>query len=351
MNVSISIGSKSVGQGYRPLIVAEMSANHHGNIDRAFAIVTAAAENGADAIKLQTFTPDTLTINSKRHEFIIDDPTSPWFGRYLWDLYSEAYMPWEWQEELFKFARNQGLACISTAFDISSLEFLLSIGIDAIKISSFELIHIPLLSEVSCCGKPLLLSVGMATLDEIQKAVETIRKKGCENFILLKCTSAYPSTEEDANILTIPDLRNRYNCNIGLSDHTLSPYAAFAAVAHGAVIIEKHFTLSRSETGVDSSFSIEPSELYQLRLGTEMVWKSLGKACYEPLSSEKASLKERPSIYVVKAIKSGEIFTNENIRIIRPSGGLLPEFYHQILGRKAKVMIEAGTPLSWDKID
>ncbi|QEQ00031.1 pseudaminic acid synthase [Thermosynechococcus sp. GLH187] len=351
MNTSISIGSKIIGQSYRPLIIAEMSGNHHGNIDRAFAIVDAAAKNGADAIKLQTFTPDTLTIDSKRHEFLIDDSESPWFGKYLWDLYSEAYMPWEWQEELFKFARNKGLACISTIFDISSLEFLLSIGVDAIKIASFELIHIPLLSEASCCGKPLLLSIGMATLDEIQKAVETIRKRGCENFILLKCTSAYPSTEKDANILTIPDLRSRYNCYVGLSDHTLSPYAAFAAVAHGAVMIEKHFTLSRSERGVDSSFSIEPAELHQLRLGTEMVWESLGKVCYEPLSSEKTSLKERPSIYVVKSIKSGETFTHENVRIIRPSGGLLPEFYDQVIGRKAKVTMEAGTPLSWDIID
>jgi len=347
----ITIGSKVIKKGCCPLIVAEMSGNHNGDKAKALAIIDAASKNGAHAIKLQTYTPETLTINSRRPEFFIDDSTSIWHGKRLWDLYTEAHTPWEWHEDLFQFARSKGLACISTAFDLNSLKFLLSINVDAIKISSFEIIHIPLLIEASRSQKPMLISTGMATESEIRKAVDTIRNEGCEDFILLKCTSAYPSTEQDANIVTMVDMRQKYKCHVGLSDHTLSPYTAFAATAHGAVLIEKHFTISRSEGGVDSNFSIEPSELQQLRVGTEMIWKSLGKVCYDPLTSERASLKERPSIYVVKTIDSGQEFTESNTRIIRPSGGLLPEFYYQILGKRAKVSIEAETPLSWDLIE
>lgn len=349
--VAINIGNKIIGTGVRPMIVAEMSGNHNEDLNKAIAIVRAAAASGADAIKLQTYTPDTLTIDSRRPEFFIEDSTSVWHGRRLWDLYAEAHTPWEWHETIFEVARSEGLACISTAFDHKSLEFLLSIGVDAIKISSFELIHIPLIEQAARSNKPLLLSTGMATVEEINEAVAVIRDNGCDQFVLLKCTSAYPSIEKDANILTINDMRQRYGCEVGLSDHTISPYAALASTAHGAVLIEKHFTIARSEGGVDSSFSIEPSELYELVKGTELVWQSLGDVWYGSLSTEDVSLRERPSIYVVRPIRKGELFTEENIRVIRPADGLAPKHYGSIIGKRCVLDIESEMPISWIMIE
>lgn len=348
---AINIGGQLIGSGFRPMIIAEMSGNHNGDLERAIAIVRAAAASGADAIKLQTYTPETLTIDSRRPEFFIDDPTSLWSGCRLWDLYAQAHTPWEWHEPIFEVARNEGLVCISTAFDFQSLEFLLSLRVDAIKIASFEMIHIPLIEASARSNKPLLISTGMATIQEIDDTVATIRANGCDQFVLLKCTSAYPSVERDANVLTIDDMRHRYQCEVGLSDHSLHPYVAFAATARGAVVIEKHFTISRTEGGVDSAFSIEPLELHELAQGTELVWQSLGNISYGSLAVEDTSLKERPSIYVVRPIKKGELFTEENVRVIRPANGLAPKHYSSIIGKKCKFDIQAETPMSWNMIE
>jgi N-acetylneuraminate synthase len=350
-NIDTKIGGRPVGRGHRPMIVAELSANHNASLDRALRIVHAAAECGADGIKLQTFRPESLTIDSSRPEFFIDDPGGLWHGRRLWDLYREAHTPWEWHEPIFAAARALGLACISTACDLESLKFLMSLGVDAIKIASFELIHIPLLEGAAKCGKPVLLSTGMASREELDEAVAALRANGCNEFILLKCTSAYPSTEAEANILTMPDMCERYGCDIGLSDHTLRPYTAFAATAMGAVVIEKHFTLARRDGGLDAAFSLEPAELRELVAGTDAVWRSFGSVSYGPLASESASLKERPSIYVTRAMQKGERFNEQNIRIIRPANGLAPKYYGVVVGRICARDIAAGAPLSWEFIE
>jgi N-acetylneuraminate synthase len=350
-SATASIGGRPIGRGHRPLIVAELSANHNASLDRALQIVAAAAECGADAVKLQTYTPETLTIDSRRAEFFIDDPQGLWHGRRLWDLYGEAHTPWQWHEPIFAAARAAGLACISTACDLSALAFLVGLGIDAIKIASFELVHIPLIAAAARCGRPVLLSAGMASLAEMDEAVATLRDNGCASFILLKCTSAYPSRERDANVLTVADMRARYDCEVGLSDHTLSPYAAFAATAHGAAVIEKHVTLARSDGGPDAAFSVEPRELRELAAGTELVWQSLGEVHYGALAAERASLRERPSIYVVRAMTRGERFSEQNLRIIRPADGLAPKHYGSLLGKRCAADIAAGVPLSWDFVE
>jgi N-acetylneuraminate synthase len=348
---AIELGGKRAGAAHPPLIVAEMSANHNGSLEAALKIVRAAAQSGADAIKLQTFTPATLTINSSRPEFFIDDPASLWHGRRLWDLYAEAHTPWEWHKPIFEMARSHGLACISSAFDEASLGFLLDLGVDAVKIASFELIHVPLIEAAARSGKPVLLSTGMASLGEIDDAVAALKANRCHNFVLLKCTSAYPSTENEANILTMQDMRGRSGCNVGLSDHSLRPYSAYAAAALGAAVVEKHVTLSRADGGVDSAFSLEPSELAELVAGVRLIWQSRGAVHYDPLPAEAASLKERPSIYVVRPVRKGQRFTSENIRIIRPANGLAPKHYGRVIGRQASRDIDAGIPLSWDLVE
>jgi pseudaminic acid synthase len=347
-SAGIDIGGTLVGFGHRPMIIAEMSGNHNGTLERALRIVRAAATSGADAIKLQTYMPGTLTIDSRRPEFFINDPNSLWHGRRLLDLYAEAHTPWEWHKPIFEAARAEGLACISSAFDVASLEFLLSLRADAIKIASFELVHIPLIEAAARSGKPLIISTGMANALEIDDAVAAMRANGCDRFILLKCTSAYPSEENEANILTMHDMRLRYGCDVGLSDHTLRPYAAFAATALGASVVEKHFTIARAEGGIDSAFSIEPTELRELVEGTELVWRSLGGVRYGPRSVEKTSLKERPSIYVVRPIKKGEKFTEENVRIIRPANGLAPKHYSSVIGKICACDLDGEVPMSWD---
>ena len=347
----IGIGGRTIGAGHPPLVVAEMSGNHRGSLEVALEIVKSAADNGADAIKLQTFTPSILTIDSARPEFAIDDPASLWHGRRLWDLYAEAHTPWEWHEPIFSLARSRGLACISTAFDQSSLDFLLQLGVDAIKIASFELVHIPLIGAAARVGKPVLLSTGMASIGEIDDAVFALTAGGCGAFVLLKCTSAYPSAEEHANLLTMQALSSRYECEVGLSDHALRPYAAYAAVALGATVVEKHFTLNRAQGGPDAAFSLEPSELRELVDGTKRVWQSRGKVEYGPHATEKTSLKERPSIYVVLPVKKGEPFTAENLRVIRPGSGLSPKHYRSILGRRSSRDIEAEIPVAWDMVE
>ena len=319
-SIVIDIGGKRVGFGNRPIIIAEMSGNHGGTLEGALKIVHAASASGADAIKLQTFTPDTLTIDSSRPEFFINDPNSLWHGRRLWDLYAEAHTPWEWHKQIFEAARAKGLACISTAFDLDSLEHLISLEVDAIKISSFELIHIPLIKAAARSGKPLLISTGMASMLEIDDTIKAIRSNNCNQFILLKCTSAYPSHENEANILTMDNMHLRYGCEVGLSDHNLRNFAAYTAVALGAAVIEKHLTISRSDGGVDSAFSLEPDELRELVEGTHLVWQSRGDIRYGPQPVEEASLKERPSIYVVSPVKKGEKIHNRKYTDHSPCG-------------------------------
>ena len=347
----IRIGPHIVGPDSPPFIVAELSANHAGSLDRAMEIVAAAADNGAQAIKLQTFTAATLSIDSSRPEFFIDDPASLWHGRRLWELYEEAHTPWEWHKPLFEAARARGLACMSSAFDQSSVDFLVEIGADAIKIASFELVHIPLIEGAARSGLPVVLSTGMGTLEEIDEAVTALRKAGSQEFILLKCTSAYPAQEEDANVLTMADLQSRYGCLTGISDHTLGPFAAYAAVALGATMIEKHLTLRRDDGALDSAFSMEPAHLKELADGTKAVWRSRGSVTYGAGASEETSRKERPSIYAVKPIAAGESLTMENIRVIRPAAGLAPKHFKELLGRRAARDIAAETPLAWDLVD
>lgn len=347
---TLRIGSREVGPGLRPLVIAEMSGNHNGSLATALEIVRAAADCGADAIKLQTFTAGTLTIDSHRPEFFIDDPGSLWHARRLWELYEEAHTPWEWHGPIFDLARNLGLACISTAFDDTSVAFLESLHVDALKVASFELVHLPLLAAVARSGRPVLLSTGMATLPEIDAAVATLRANGCAAPVLLKCTSAYPSVEKDADLATLPDLERRYGCHVGLSDHTLRPFVAFAAAALGAVVIEKHVTISRAAGGVDAAFSLEPAELRELVTGVALVHESLGEIRYGPREVEATSLRERPSIYVVSPMRLGEEFTTANLRIIRPSGGLAPMHLEEVLGAPCAKDIAEPMPLSWDLV-
>ena len=346
----IRIGPHMVGAEHPPFVIAELSANHGGSLDRALEIVHAAADNGAHAIKLQTFTPGTLSIDSHKPDFFIDDPESLWHGRRLWELYQEAETPWEWHAPLFDAARARGMACISSAFDQSSLDFLVGLGVDAIKIASFELVHIPLIEGAAKTGLPVILSTGMAAIEEIEDAVAALRGNGCEQFMLLRCTSAYPSEEKDANVLSIADLRERFDCQVGLSDHCLSPYSVYAAVGLGATMIEKHLTLRRSDGGLDAPFSMEPADLKETVEGSRLVWLSRGSVIYGTQGVEETSRKERPSIYVTKPIAAGEAFTPDNIRVIRPGFGLAPKYYRGVLGRRAAKNIEPESALAWSMI-
>lgn len=350
-NTDIKLGPHLVGSGHPPFVIAEISANHNGSLDRALKIVQAAADNGAHAIKLQTFTADSLTINSYGSDFFIDDHESIWHRRRLWELYKEAETPWEWHEPLFEAARKRGMACISSAFDQSSLDFLIKIGVDAIKIASFELVHIPLIESAAKSDLPVILSTGMASVEEIDDAVSALRANGCKEFILLRCTSAYPSEEKDVNAVTIVDMQNRFKCQVGLSDHSLRPFSVYAAVSFGATVIEKHLTLSRMDGGLDASFSMEPADLKEVVEGSKQVWLSRGSVRYGVQLVEQTSQKERPSIYVSRAIALGEVFTPENIRIIRPGYGLPPKDFYHVLGRRAAINIGAETALDWSMIE
>ena len=345
------IGRKCVESGREPMIIAEMSGNHLGKLERALQIVETAARCGASAIKLQTYTPGSLTIDSKRPEFFIDDPGGLWHGQRLWELYQEAHTPWEWHEPLFEAARAQDLLCLSTAYDLSSLELLVKLDVDGIKIASFELVHTPLIEAAAASGKPLVISTGMGTVAEIDRAVDAIRSNGCEEFVLLKCTSAYPAEEVNADIATMVDMRLRYGCEVGVSDHTLRPFVAFAATALDAAVIEKHLTIDRSEGGVDAEFSIEPAELKELVDGTTLIQRSLGGVSYGPQSVEEASLRERPSLYVVQEIKGGELFTEKNVRVIRPGAGLSPRHYNKVIGMACVRDVAPETPLTLDLVE
>lgn len=348
--MTINIAGKNIGTGFPPFVIAEMSGNHNQSLDKALRIVDAAYTSGADAIKLQTYTADSMTLNIKGGDFDIKDKNSLWFGKNLHDLYSEASTPWEWHEKIFKYAKSLGLICFSSPFDENAVDFLEDLGAPAYKIASFENIHLPLLKKVALTKKPLIISTGMATLTELSETVSVVREAGCKDLILLKCTSTYPASPKNTNTNTIPHMKNLFNCEVGLSDHTLGIGVSIAAVTLGATLIEKHFTLSRSEGGVDSAFSLEPPEFKNLVDETFKAWESLGKINYGPTNDEKNSIKFRRSIYASKNIQKGEEFSRDNIRIIRPGFGLPPKYYEVLIGKKSKKSYKAGTPLSLDNL-
>ena len=317
---------------------------------RALEIVEAAASAGAHAIKLQTYTADTMTLDLKEREFFISDNKSPWKGQSLYDLYKIAHTPWDWHQPIFDCAKKNGLICFSTPFDETAFDFLEKLGVPAYKIASFENTDIPLIRRVAATGKPLIISTGMATAQELDESVDAARTAGCKDLILLKCTSTYPATPENSNLLTIPHLRARYGCEVGLSDHTLGVGVAVASVALGATVIEKHFTLKRSDGGVDSAFSMEPAEMKELVEETKRAWQSLGKVLVGPTETEKPSLSFRRSLYIVKNLKAGDALTKENIRAIRPGLGLPPKYLNNVLGKFVKQDVLRGTALSWNII-
>ncbi|WP_462252236.1 pseudaminic acid synthase [Ekhidna sp.] len=347
----IQIGNVVVGKTHKPLIIAEMSGNHNQSLERAMEIIEAAAKAGAQAVKLQTYTPDTMTIDHSGGLFTINDPKSLWVGRNLYDLYEEAHTPWDWHKPLFEKARSLGIEIFSTPFDDSSVDFLEELGVDAYKIASFENTDIPLLKKVAQTKKPVIMSTGLATRGDLELAVETLRENGCNDLILLKCTSSYPASPENTNLLTIPHMSELFDCQVGLSDHTGGIGAAVGAVALGATVVEKHFTLSRADGGVDSAFSIEPHELEQLVIESERVFEAKGKVFYGIQEEERNSLKFKRSIYVIKDIEEGEQFTKENVRVIRPGDGIRPKYIDQVYGAVAKSKLERGTPLHWKDIE
>lgn len=344
----MNIANRQVGPDARPYLIAEMSGNHNQSIERAFAIVRAAAEAGADAIKLQTYTADTMTLDSDKPWFVINDEASLWNGRRLYDLYEEAHTPWEWHAPIMELASSLGMACFSTPFDETSVDFLESLGVSAYKIASFELTDLRLIRRVAATGKPIVMSTGMATVAEIDEAIAAVRAVGENDIVLLKCTSTYPATPENSNLRTIPVLRDTFGCQVGLSDHTMGAGVSVAAVALGAVLIEKHFTLARSDGGVDSDFSMEPAEFAQLRAEADRAWASLGSITFGGTSSEGGSKRFRRSIFVARPVKAGDVVTVDDLRIVRPSDGLEPRWLDQVIGRTAKVDLDHGTPMSWD---
>lgn len=350
MSNVVKIGNCSIGLGYPPFIVAEMSGNHNLSLERALETVSAAAKAGAHALKLQTYTADTMTIDVDSGDFVINNSDSLWKGQSLYKLYQQAHTPWEWHEPIFNKCRELGLIAFSTPFDETAVDFLENLEVPAYKIASFENNHIPLIRKVAATGKPLIMSTGMATVAELDDAVNTARKSGCKDIILLKCTSTYPAAPEDTNLLTIPHLRKLFNVEVGLSDHTLGIGVSTATVALGATVIEKHFTLARTDGGVDSAFSIEPDEMQMLVKETYKAWQALGRIRYGPTEKEKISNKYRRSIYVVEDIKEGEELTPKNIRVIRPGKGLPPKYIDMLLGKKLSCDVTRGTPLCWEYI-
>jgi pseudaminic acid synthase len=346
----MKIAGREVGLGHPPFVVAEMSGNHNQSFEAALAIVEAAAGSGAHAIKLQTYTADTMTLDVDRDEFRIDDPGSPWNGQSLYGLYMQASTPWEWHAPLFRRAKELGLAAFSSPFDESAVDFLESLDAPAYKIASFENTDLPLIARAAATGKPLIISTGMASREEIGEAVGAARGAGCREHLLGKCTSAYPASPTDANVLTIPDMRVRFGCEVGLSDHTLGIGVAVASVALGAALIEKHFTLRRAEGGVDAAFSMEPGEMAQLVAESLHAHQAIGQVAYGATAAEEPNKGFRRSIYVVRNIAAGEAFTAENIRCLRPGKGLAPRHWSALLGRKAAQALAKGTPLSWDLV-
>ncbi len=344
-DIEFHIATRSIGRDHPPFLIAEMSGNHNQSLDRALAIVEAAAHAGAHALKLQTYTADTMTLNLDTGEFHVEHPL--WGGQSLHALYQQAYTPWEWHAPIFERARELGMLAFSTPFDESAVDFLEELHVPAYKIASFENTDLPLIRRVAATGKPMIISTGMATVAELDESVRAARAAGCRDLVLLKCTSTYPATPENTHLRTLPHLRELFGCEVGLSDHTMGLGAAVASVALGATVIEKHFTLDRAEGGVDSTFSLEPAEFAQLRLETERAWAALGTVSYGPSTAEKSSLVFRRSLYVVKDMRAGEVFSADNLRAIRPGLGLPPGQIDILLGKKVARDVPAGTPVSW----
>jgi pseudaminic acid synthase len=344
---SIRIATREIGVGGSVYVIAEVSANHNGEYEQAVRIVHAAKDAGADAVKLQTYTPDTITIASERQEFRVSGGTL-WDGRTLYDLYAEAYMPWEWQPRLKTLAEDLGMDCFSSAFDSTAVDFLEEMNVPAHKVASFELVDLPLIQKMARTSKPLIMSTGMATVEEIEEALQIARQAGATQIALLKCTSAYPAPAEEMNLRTIPEMARRFNVPVGLSDHTMGTAVPVAAVALGACIIEKHLTLSRSIPGPDSAFSLEPHEFKAMVDAVRIAEKALGEIHFGLSEKEVASRAFRRSLFVVKDVNQGERFTAENVRSIRPGNGLHTRHLTDVLGKSAARSIKRGTPLSWE---
>lgn len=345
----IEIQGRAIGPGQPAYLIAELSANHHQQFDQAVALIKAASSSGADAVKLQTYTADTLTLDCDREEFRIGAGTI-WEGRTLHDLYREAFTPWDWQPKLKQVAEAHGLHCFSSPFDETSVEFLETMGVPAYKIASFELVDLPLITRVAQTGKPLIMSTGLASCDEIAEAVGAARAAGAKQIALLKCTSGYPARHEEMNLRTITDMAARFGVHVGISDHTLGPVVPVAAVALGACIIEKHLTLSRADGGPDAAFSLEPQEFKQMAENVRTTEQALGRVSYEVSAQEAHSRDFRRSLFVVEDIQEGAPFTPQKVRSIRPANGLAPKHLGEVLGRRAARDLARGTPLRWDMI-
>jgi N-acetylneuraminate synthase len=348
MRKTIEIDGRLIGAGQKPYVIAEVSGNHNGDVERACKLIEIAKQSGADAVKLQTYTPDTMTIKCDRSDFKVVG--GPWDGHTLYDLYQWAHTPWDWHERLFTKAREVGITCFSTPFDESSLELLLKLNAPALKLASFELLDLPLVEEMAKTKKPMIISTGMATLDEIQDAVDVVRKYH-DKLVILHCVSGYPTPVDQSNLRTLQDLQHRFGSLVGLSDHTLGVTTSVVGVSLGACVIEKHFIDDRSHKGPDSAFSLEPQELADLCRMVGEAWSSLGEAGYQLKNAEKQSMVFRRSLYVTADMKAGEVLTEKNLRRIRPGFGLPPKFFREALGRKVKRDVERGTALTWELLE
>ena len=351
---TLKLANRQIGPGQPIYVIAELSANHHGSFDRAVRIIEAAHAAGANAVKLQTYTPDTITFRSNKDLFTVGTGTI-WSGRTLYDLYSEAYMPWDWQPKLKDVANRLGLDLFSTPFDPTAVDFLEAMGVPAYKVASFELVDIPLVKRVAATGKPTILSTGMAALIEIEEAVEAVQEVqsqiGGAGLALLKCTSAYPASPDDMNLRTIPDLASRFRVPVGLSDHTLESIVPVAAVALGASIVEKHLTLSRADGGPDSPFSLEPCEFAELVRSIRTAERALGSVRYECSEAESGSRMLRRSLFIIEDLPAGTTLVEQHVRSLRPAAGLAPKYHPDVLGHRLKADVKRGTPLEWDMLD
>lgn len=348
MSNSIEIAGRRIGPDFDPYVICELSGNHNGSLDRALKLLDAAAATGADAIKIQTYTPDTITIDHDGPDFRIEGGL--WDGRRLYDLYGEAQTPFEWHEALFDRARELGVTLFSTPFDESAVDLLDGLEAPAYKIASFEAIDLPLIAYVAARRKPMIISTGMANLDEIGEAVRTARENGCDQIVLLHCVSSYPAPDEQSNVRTVPDLAERFGVVTGLSDHTFGSAVAVASIALGGCVVEKHFTLARADGGPDAIFSLEPNEFTSLVEDCKRAWRALGKPTYDLQGCERGSVVFRRSIYVVRDVAAGEELTSENVRSIRPGHGLPPKHLSEVLGRKASRDLKRGDPLDWESV-
>lgn len=347
---SFTVGGHTIGPDSPPFVIAEMSGNHNGSLERALAIVDAAADAGAHAVKLQTYTADTMTLDIERGEFTIRDPGSLWAGRTLHDLYREAAMPYEWHRPIFDRCKARGLVGFSSPFDATAVDLLGSLGVEMYKIASAEIVDLPLIRAVAATGKPMVMSTGMTTMAELSEAIATAREHGCQDIVILKCTSVYPASPDASNVVTIPEIRRRFDVHAGFSDHTLGLGAAIAAVAMGACVIEKHLTLSRDDGGVDAAFSATPAELAQLVRETTVARRAIGSVQFDPHPLEARSLPFRRSLYITEDMRAGDVFSSRNLRAIRPGLGLPPKHVDAFIGQRISRDAPRGTPLSWDHL-